>query len=66
MGAAFYDEFERTTAGEDYMPSRQDATVHKSNVEATIQQQQKEDMNDFFDEFEKTTAGENFSRKTNS
>uniref|UniRef100_A0A6U3VGS8 Protein kinase domain-containing protein n=1 Tax=Ditylum brightwellii TaxID=49249 RepID=A0A6U3VGS8_9STRA len=63
---AFYDEFERTTAGEDYMPSRQDATVHKSNVEATIQQQQKEDMNDFFDEFEKTTAGENFSRKTNS
>jgi len=66
---AFYDEFERATAGEHYNPTRNDETVNASNMDAGagIQQQQKEDdMKDFFDEFEKTSGGENFSRSTES
>lgn len=61
----FFDEFERTTQGENFQRKETNENLTNDAVESEsskIRKAEKDDMNDFFDEFEKTTGGENFKK----
>ena len=61
----FFDEFERTTQGENFQRKESDENQAYDAVESEsnkIRTAEKDDINDFFDEFEKTTGGENFKK----
>jgi len=54
---AFFDQFERSTKGENFVHPSYAAKQQEEN------QQEKDELNDFMDNFEKATSGENFLRR---
>ena len=63
----FFEEFERTTQGENFKHPSMNIVEAKKGAEKeedqkTVEDDHKDDLNAFMDQFENETSGENFRR----